>query len=226
MQRQKHRRSRAAHNAPEVSHSTPFRSARLGPHSRSHVHVSHSRPYPQVAAPSAAMAELYATPGPSASQCPASREKGCHFPLASSGHGEGYPGSTIISPPSSNLERHIPHQFGTAHRLTHPSFSARRSHSNKEPFVGYRQDSDHLHGESHSSTHDQPRLDSQADTTSDNREIFEPNEYIKAWQGTLPTALPPNALPPNTLPPNALSTKGALPTRPPDLAGGLPQTCQ
>ena len=227
MQRQKHRRPRAAHNAPEVSHSTPFRSTRPGPHSRSHVHVSHSGSYPQVAAPSAAMAELYATPGPSASQCPASREKEPHFPLPSSGYGGGYPGSAIVSPPSSNSERHISHQFGTAHRFTHPSSSAHRSHSNKEcPVVDYRRDSDHLHGERHSSTHNQPRLDSQAGTESDNREIFEANDYIRAWQGTLQPAISPNTLSPNALPPNALSTKGALPTRPPELASGLPQTRQ
>jgi hypothetical protein len=207
MQHQKRRHSRAAHNAPEVSHATQFHSTRPGPHSRSHVYFTHGGSYPQVVAPSAAMAELYTTPGPSASQRPASREK--HFALPSSGCGEGYHGSTIVPPPSSKPQR----RSRTAHPLTHTSSPAHRPHSNKErPSMDCRRDSDHLHGESRSSTHDQPRLDNQAGTTSENRDIFEPTDYIKAWQGTLQP----------TIPPDALWTNGVVPTGRPDLADGPP----
>lgn len=214
MQRQKHRRSRAAHNAPEVSHSTHLRPTHLGPHSRSHVYLTHSGSYPEVAAPSAAVAELYTTPGTSGSQCPSSREK--HLALPSFGHGKGYNSSTTFLPPSSNPERRKPHQGRTARRLTHKSSPAHRSHSNKEDhFVDCRRDSGHLHGESRSSTRDQPRLDSQPSTTSENRDVFEPADYIRAWQGTLQP----------TIPPNASSIAGVGPTGA-DLPGGLPQNCQ
>lgn len=242
MPRPKHRHSRAAHNAPEVSHSNRFRSARLGPHSRPHVYLTHTGSYPQVAAPSAAMAEVYTTPGPSASQHSTSREKSPHPASPSPVYGVELRAYTPTSRSSSSPERRIPHYFGTAHRPTttaprssssperhiphyfgityrptHPSGSSHRSHSNKEDlFVDYRRDSDHLHGESRSSARDQPHLDNQAGSTSENREIFEPNEYIRAWQGTLQTAIPPNAF----------STSGLVPTGPPDFTDGRPQTRQ
>ena len=217
MPRPKHRHPRAAHNAPEVSHSTRFRPARLGQHSRPHVYLAHSGSYPQVAAPSAAMAELYTTPGPSASQHSTSREKSPHPASPSPVYGVEVRASTPISRSSSSPERRIPHYFGISYRPTYPSGSSHRSHSNKEDlFVDYRRNSDHLHGESRSSARDQPHLDNQAGTTSENREIFEPNEYIRAWQGTLHTAIPPNAV----------STNGVVPTGPPDLTDGRPQTRQ
>ena len=242
MPRPKHRHSRSAHNAPEVSHSTRFRSARPGPYSRPHVSLTHSGSHPQVAAPSAAMAELYTTPGPSASQRSASRERSPHPASPSPVYGVELRPSTPTSRSSSSPERHIPHYFGTthrpttiisrssssperriphyfdiSHRPTYPSGSSHRPHSNKEDlFVDHRQDSHHLHGESRPSTRDQPHLDSQAGTTSDNRDIFEPNEYIRAWQGTLQPAVPPYTLPAN----------GIVPTGPRDLTDGRPHTRQ
>ncbi|SRR5258706_576787 len=215
MHRSKRRHSRTAHNAPEVSHSTRLRSTRRGPHSRSHVYSTRRGSYPQVAAPSAAMAELYTTPGPSARQRSTSREKDSYSASPSSGYGGECHGSTSVSRSSSSPERRIPHYFGSAHGPTYVSISGHHSHSNKEdPSVDYRRDPYHLHGESRPSTRDQPRLDSQA-SASENRDVLDPVDYIRSWQGTLQTAIPPNALP----------TKGVVPTGP-DLASGRPQTRQ
>lgn len=216
MHHTKRRHSRAAHNAPEVSHSTRFRSTRRGPRTRSHVYSTRRGSYPQVAAPSAAMAELYTTPGPSARQRSTSREKDSYSASPSSGYGGEHHGSTSVSRSSSSPERSIPHYFGSTHGPTYVSLPGHRSHSNKEgPSVDYRQDSVHLLDESRSSTRNQPRLDNQAGT-SENRGVYDPVAYIRAWQGTLQTATLPNALP----------TKGVMPTGPPDLASGRPQTRQ
>ena len=213
----KHRHSRSAHNAPEVPHSTRFRSARLGPYSRPHDYTTHSGSYPPVEAPSAAMAELYTAPGPSGSQRSTSRD----YPASQSPvYGVEIRASTPISRSSSSPERRIPHYFGTTLR---PATTVSRSSSSPERRIphyfgiDYRPTyPDHLHGETRSSACDQPHLDSQAATTSENRDFLEPNDYIRAWQGTLQTALPLNALP----------TNGVVPTGPPDLTDGRPQTRQ
>ena len=163
------------------------------------------------------MAELYTAPGPSGSQRSTSRD----YPASQSPvYGVEIRASTPISHSSSSPERRIPHYFGTTLR---PATTVSRSSSSPERRIphyfgiDYRPTyPDHLHGETRSSARDQPHLDSQAATTSENRDFLEPNDYIRAWQGTLQTALPPNALP----------TNGVVPTGPPDLTDGRPQTRQ
>lgn len=91
------------------------------------------------------------------------------FLSPSTGYGGDSHGSTSVSRSSSSLERGTPHYLGSVHRRDHV----------------------HLPGECCSSTRDQPRLDSQAGTF-ENR-IYDPVEYIRAWQGTLQTAIPPIA---------------------------------
>lgn len=216
MHHPKRRHSRAAHNAPEVSHSTRIRSTRRGSRSRSHVYLTRRGAYPQVAAPSAAVAELYTTPGPSARQRSTSREKDAYSASPSSGYGGEHRASTSVSRSSSSPERRIPHYFGSTLGPSYVTLPNHPPHSNNEdPYADYRRDSTHLFGESRSSIRDQPRLDSQPGT-SDYRDVYDPVDYIRNWQGTLQTAIPPNSLP----------TKGVVPMGPPDLASVRPQTRQ
>jgi len=58
----------AVHNVPKVSQHTTFWSTHYGVHSRPHIYLTGSSPYPQVRVPSAGMAELNATAG--LAKCP------------------------------------------------------------------------------------------------------------------------------------------------------------
>jgi hypothetical protein len=215
MYRQKHCHSRSAHNASETSRLTTPQSTRRGPYSRPHVASSRSRPYPQAGAPSAASQELHAIAGPSGSRRSARGDKGLHLASPSSRHGTGYHGSSATLRPSSSRGTSRV-EFGVDHQITHSPPSAHRPRwNNTDPPVDYAHISDRPHGESSSSRH-QPCLGHQPGTTTENREIFERIDYIRAWQGTLQ---PPN-------PPNFSSTKGTVSTAQPALATGPPKLRQ
>ena len=130
--------SRSAHNAPEVSHSNTSHSTHLCPHSHSHVYPTQRDSYPQVGVPSAFMAELRNTAGPSGGQGSAHREEGSHIASQSSGHGARDLMPTNASRPCSSPDRHIPRQSSTSHPFTNSSSSAHRSHPyNREPHMNY-----------------------------------------------------------------------------------------
>jgi hypothetical protein len=216
MHRQKHRHSRHSrltHNAPQASHSTAFQPTWLGPHPHSHACSVHSGFYPHVGAPSAATAALYATAGPSGSQRPIYRERGRHFASHILEYEAMDSGSADASRSSSSPERHIPHDFGIQHQITDPSSSTHRSHvDNREPLMGSQRDSKHLRGEGRPSNRKLPHFDGHAGTASDNREIFEPIDYIRAWKDTLVPATPLNASSANRVVPMGGSTAPVLPT--------------
>ena len=217
MHRQKRYHSRATHTAPQDSQSTAPQPTRLGPHPHSHAYSAYSSSCPQVGAPSASMAELYATAGPSGSQRSAYREKGRHFTSQTPEYEARNCVSTDVSRSSSSPERFIPRDFGVQYQITDPSSSAHRSHANNgEPHVGSRRGSDHLHGQGRPSSRDLPHFNSRAGTASDNLGIFEPIDYIRAWKDTLPPAMPLNASSANRVVPTSAAT----------LATSLPKTRQ
>ena len=211
MHRRKHCHSRSAHHVPQLTDSTTFQSTPLGPHSQPHMYSARSHPYPQLGARSAAMAELYTTSGPSGGRRPAYRKKGSHFAPRSSGHDARTSGSTGASRSSSSPECRIPREFGYQYQIAASSSSARHSHSNnREPHTDCRRDSELLHSQSRYTSR---CLDSRAVDPSENRGVFEPNDYIRAWQGGLQ-------------PPNTSSTQGVVPTGSSELAAGLLKTRQ
>lgn len=217
MHHRKHRHARSTHNTPQISHPTAFQSTRLGPHPHSHVCSTHSGSYLQTGAPSAAMAELYTTAGPSGSQRSAYREQGSHFASRTSEYEARDSSSANASRSSSRPERHIPREFGIKYQIIDPPSSAHRSHANNgERLMGSRRDSEHLCGEGRPSTRDLRHFDSQPETASDNCGIFEPVDFIKAWQDTLRPATSRNPS----------SANRVVPASAPTLATGLPKTCQ
>ena len=212
MYHRKHCRSRSTHDTLQVSHSTAPQSARLGRQSHSHVRSTYSGSYPQVGAPSAAMAQLYTTARPSGSQRSAYREKEHHFTSRTPGYGARDSGSTDPLRSSSSPERHIPREFGIKYQITDPSSSAHCSHPNNVEYpVGSRQDCRHLGGESRPSSR---HFDSKASTASENHGILEPVDYIRAWQDTLRPATSQNV---------SLANR-VMPTGAPALATGLSKT--
>jgi hypothetical protein len=206
-----------SHNATGDPHSATFRPTRQGPHSHYHVSSTRSGSSLRVGAPSAAMAELYATGEPSGSRRSAHLEKGPHVASRSSGYVAGEYTPSVASPSSSSPERHIPRQFGNGYRFTYSSSSAHRSHSStRGPVVDYERDPGHPHCESRSSSRSQPRLDRQPGTASENHGILNPIEYIRAWQDTLQSDISATAP----------LTKGVVPTGSPALATARPKTRQ
>ena len=198
MHPQNKRHSRSAHNAPEVSNSNTSHFTRLGPHSRSHVYPTQSGSYPQVGVPSASVAELRNTAGPSGRQGSVHQEEGPHVTSQSSGHGARDLAPTDASRPCSGPDRHIPRQSNPGYPFTNSSPSAIRWHP-------YYKDPHAIHRLGFVTPSSRCRMDSQLGGSSDSRGVVESGDYIRAWQGTLP---PPNSS-------ETQSTQGILRTSPP-----------